>query len=270
MNQFEKDWNRVKRENRRIDEETDRRLWQNIEHMTSGRKKKRMLYWAAAVLFPLLGLMFLYQTASPHTGFKNRIVLKTGKEIKTYRLSDGSIITMQPYSKLTMDTNHFGKTERPVEFEGKAFFNIAKDKSRPFRIDAHGFKVQVLGTQFFLDQKSADKRVALKEGKVKIERRGKITYLLPDETWVSDVSNTEHHYYGPSKVKTFAFNGEHYEKVIRHLEETYHVHIQYPDRYRKEKIQGSFTGNLKEVITIVSYPFNLKTTAISDQQIVLK
>lgn len=269
MNQFEKDWNEVKRENRRIDEETGRRLWQNIEHRTYGGKRTR-LYRAAAILVLLLGLLCLYQTVSDQRAFKNRVVLETGNEIKTYRLSDGSTVTMQPYSKLTMDKTHFGKAERPVEFEGKAFFDITKDKSRPFRIDAHGFKVQVLGTRFFLDQKSADQSVALKEGKVKIERRGKTTFLLPDETWVSDAFNREHHYYGPLKIKTFIFNGEHYEEVIRHLEETYQVHIQYPDRYRKQKVQGSFTGNLKEVLAIVSYPFNLKTVKINDQYIILK
>ncbi|GEN77052.1 FecR family protein [Chryseobacterium hagamense] len=271
MDQFEKTWNEVKRENRRIDKETDRRLRENIERMTYGRyKKKRMVYRAAAVLVPLLGLIFFYRTVSDQTGIENTVVLKTGNEIKTFRLSDGSTVTMQPYSKLTLDKNHFGKAERPVGFEGKAFFDIAKDKSKPFRIDAHGFKVQVLGTRFFLDQKSADQSVALKEGKVKIERRGKITFLLPDETWVSDASKREHHYYGASRVKTFAFNGAHYEEAIRRLEETYHVQIQYPDRYRKEKVQGSFTGNLNEVLAIVSYPFNLKTEKISDQQIILK
>jgi transmembrane sensor len=271
MNQFEKDWNEVKKENRRIDEQTDRRLRENIERMTYGRKRKRkMRYWAAAVLVPLLGLMFFYRTVSDQTGIKNMMVLKTGNETKTFRLSDGSTVTMQPYSKLTMDKTHFGKAERPVEFVGKAFFDIAKDKGRPFRIDAHGFKVQVLGTRFFLDQKSADQSVALKEGKVKIERKGKITYLLPDETWVNDASDRAHHYYGPSKIKTFAFNGEHYEEVIRRLEETYHIRIQYPDRYRKEKVQGSFTGNLKEVLDIVSYPFNLKAERISNQRMILK
>lgn len=271
MNQFEKDWNEVKRESRRIDGATDRRLRKNIERMTySPEKKKTMVYRAAAVLIPLLGLIFFYQTVSYRAGAGNTVVLKTGNETKTFILSDGSTVTMQPYSMLTLDKNHFGKAERPVKFEGKAFFNIAKDRSRPFRIDAHGFKVQVLGTRFFLDQKSADQSVVLKEGKVKIERRGKITFLLPDETWVSDASNREHHYYGASRIKTFGFNGEHYAEVIRRLEETYHVSIQYPARYRKEKVQGSFTGNLKEVLAIVSYPFNLKTEKISDQQIILK
>ncbi|WP_294236578.1 FecR family protein [uncultured Chryseobacterium sp.] len=272
MNQFEKDWNEVKKADRRIDNETDRRLWHNIERATQGRARRgQNIYWAAAVLIPLLGLAFFYQTTLSYRKNKaDMLVLKTGNETKTYRLADGSTVTMQPYSKLVMDPNRFGKNERPVEFEGKAFFSIAKDKARPFRIDAHGFKVQVLGTQFLLDQQSADKSVALKEGKVKIEQKGKITYLLQGETWVNDISGMEHHYYSPSKVKTFAFDGQDYEEVIRLLEETYHVQIQYPDQYRKQKIQGSFTGNLKEVIAIVSYPFNLKAVNSNDQHIILK
>ncbi len=272
MNQFEKDWNEVKKADRRIDDETDRRLWHKIERATEGRTRRRQkMYWAAAVLIPLLGLAFFYQpTWSHHKDKADMLVLRTGNETKTYRLADGSTVTMQPYSKLTMDKTRFGKAERPVEFTGKAFFDIAKDKSRPFRIDAHGFKVQVLGTRFFLDQKSADQSVALKEGKVKIERKGKITYLLPDETWVNDASDSAHHYYGASKTKTFTFNGEHYEEAIRRLEETYHIRIQYPDRYRKEKVQGSFTGNLKEVLDIISYPFNLKAEKISNQRMILK
>ncbi|WP_294302752.1 FecR family protein [uncultured Chryseobacterium sp.] len=271
MNQFEKDWNEVKKADCRIDGETDRRMWHKIERATEGRARHRQkIYWAAAVIIPLLGLVFFYRTTRNYTEKADMLVLKTGNEMKTYRLSDGSTVTLEPNSKLVMDRNRFGKNERPVEFEGKAFFSIAKDKTRPFRIDAHGFKVQVLGTQFFLDQKSAEKSVALKEGKVKVERKGKITYLLPGETWVNDISGIEHHYYSPSKIRTFAFDGQDYEEVIRHLEETYHVKIRYPDQYRKEKIQGSFTGNLKEVIAIVSYPFNLKAVNSNDQHIILK
>lgn len=101
------------------------------------------------------------------------------------------MITLQPHSKIELAAD-FGETDRNITFSGKAVFDIAKDKTKPFHINAHDFHVQILGTKFFLDQTSEEQKVELFEGKVKIDYKGKITYLLPNETWSKN-----------SKIRTF-------------------------------------------------------------------
>lgn len=61
-------------------------------------------------------------------------------------LSDGSVVTLNAGS--TFKYNLDDPDERKVVLEGEAFFEIAKDPSRPFIIDAGSAVVQVLGTSF--------------------------------------------------------------------------------------------------------------------------
>lgn len=266
---FNKNWKSVLTENQKINEETDQRIWNNIESKISINRHFRKIYWAAAVLVPFFGFL-IYKNFSVADKTSNEILfVETQNYSKTYRLSDGSIVKMKPFSKLVLDKN-FGEKERLVSFEGNAYFDIAKDKKKPFRINAKEFSVQVLGTKFFLNQNPKSKKVELIEGKVEIDNKGKKTFLLPMESWVLDVNEKEHHYYNTSVTKTFAFNHQNYSEVIKELEETYNVTIEYPIKYQNQKINGSFTGNLNEILSIVSFPFNLKIYKTNEKQIILK
>ncbi|MCT3942486.1 FecR family protein [Elizabethkingia anophelis] len=268
---FEKTWKTVSEENRKISIETDRKIWTGIETKIKQSKSKQKYYWiTAAVLVPLFGILFFYKNFTT-IGYKEiqPIVYQTENFSKTFKLSDNSTITLEPYSKLSLEEN-FGKENREVEFQGKGLFSIEKDKSKPFVVDAGDFKVEVLGTKFLVDQKSKEKKVELFEGKVKIEYLGKLTFLKPKEIWLADEKSIEHHFLSIDHVKTFSFENRNYSEVIKMLEEAYHVQIEYPSIYKNERINGSFTGNFEDILSIVSYPFNLKVTKINENKIILK
>lgn len=266
---FNKNWESVSRENQKIDKETDERIWNNIEARISTNKYYNKFYWIAAVLVPFFSFIIYKNYAVTEKKQNKILIVETQNKAKSYRLSDGSMVRMQPFSKLILDKD-FGKKERLVSFEGNAYFDIAKDKKRPFRINAKEFSVQVLGTKFFLNQKSKNKKVELIEGKVQIDKNGKKTFLLPRESWVLDGNDKEHHHYSPSVEKTFEFNHQKYSEVIKKLEDTYNINIEYPKEYQNQKINGSFTGNLNEILSIISFPFNLKINNANEKQIILK
>ena len=48
------------------------------------------------------------------------------------------------------------------------------------------------------------------------------------------------------------------------------MEINYPEKLRKKTIKGSFSGNLNEVLSALSYPFNLNVENISINRINLK
>ncbi|WP_267267617.1 FecR family protein [Chryseobacterium formosus] len=196
------------------------------------------------------------------------IVLQTNEVSKTFRLSDNSVITLEPYSKLSINKD-FGKKYRNVKLQGKGFFSIAKDRSKPFIVDAGGFSVEVLGTKFSVDQKSKEKKVKLFEGKVKVNHNGKLTYLLPNENWSTSPTNNDYHYYSVTAVKTFTFENTSFEDAINEIENTYGAKITYPKNIAKNQVSGSFSGNLKEILSIINYPFNLKTTIKNENEIIL-
>jgi ferric-dicitrate binding protein FerR (iron transport regulator) len=268
---FEKIWKIVSEEKQEMDSATDSRIWRGIDGRIK-QNNKRKYYWvaAAAVLVPLFGILFFYKDFTPKEtkNSLSAIILQTNEFSKTFRLSDNSVITLEPYSKLSINKD-FGKKYRNVKFLGKGFFSIAKDKSRPFIVDAGGFSVEVLGTKFSVDQKSEEKKVKLFEGKVKIDHNGKLTYLLPNENWSTSPTKNDFHYYAVAAVKTFTFENTTFEDAITEIENTYGAKITYPENIANNQVSGSFSGNLKEILSIINYPFNLKTVFKNENEITL-
>lgn len=268
---FEKIWKTVSEEKQEMDPATDSRIWRGI----AGRIKQndnRKYYWltVAAVLIPLVGIVFFYKDFTPKesTNSLTTLVLESHEFSKTLRLSDNSIITLEPYSKLSISKD-FGKKYRTVQLQGKGLFSIAKDKSKPFIVDAGGFNVEVLGTKFSVDQKSEEKKVQLFEGKVKIDHNGKLTYLLPNENWSTSAAKSDFHYYAMNVVRPFTFENTTFEDAITEIENTYGTKITYPQNIAKNQVFGSFSGNLKEILSIINYPFNLKTVFKNENEIIL-
>ena len=128
----------------------------------------------------------------------------------------------------------------------------------------------MLGTQFLLDQRSADKKVYLKEGKVKIDYKGNTTFLLPKETWLADKGGAEKHFYDQDAVKTFDFNEMKFGEAISQLEKTYNVSVEYPQHYKENVINGNITGDLDKVIKTIGFPFNLTAGKQSANHIILE
>lgn len=268
---FEKIWTKVSEENQKMDSVTDSRIWSGINRrMKKNNNRKYCWTAAAAVLVPLFGILFFYKDFGPEET-ENKlyaIVLKTDEISKTFRLSDHSVITLEPHSKLSLN-NDFGRKYRNVKFQGKGFFSIAKDKSKPFIVDAGGFSIEVLGTKFSVDQHSDVKKVKLFEGKVKVNNNGRLTYLLPNENWSTSPNKKDFHYYAVTAEKTFTFENTTFENAISEIENTYGTNITYPKNFAKNKVSGSFSGNLNEILSIINYPFNLKTIIKNENEIVL-
>ncbi len=86
-------------------------------------------------------------------------------------LSDGSIINLQPNGTLTFPEK-FNKSIREVALTGEAFFDVSKDKSRPFIISANDVTVKVLGTSFNVKayEGAEEVTVAVITGKVSVSR----------------------------------------------------------------------------------------------------
>jgi transmembrane sensor len=80
--------------------------------------------------------------ALPMTTFEN-----TGKQIVRHKLPDGSVVTMHPKAVITY-RSAFANNKRFVVFSGEGFFDVKKDKTRPFNISSGDMVIRVLGTSF--------------------------------------------------------------------------------------------------------------------------
>jgi transmembrane sensor len=73
---------------------------------------------------------------STHNGSKTNVVLP-----------DGTIVKLNAGSKLTYDKS-YGNTIREVDLTGEAFFDVVKNKEKPFIIHTKKINIKVLGTTF--------------------------------------------------------------------------------------------------------------------------
>lgn len=83
------------------------------------------------------------------------------------QLPDGSSVWLNAGSKLIYP-QEFKSNYRQIFFTGEGYFNVVKDKSKPFNIQTNGASVKVLGTEFNLRSYSGDRSIelALVRGKV--------------------------------------------------------------------------------------------------------
>ncbi len=84
-------------------------------------------------------------------------------------LPDGSVVDLDSRSRIQV---RFEKNRRGIELtEGEAMFSVQHDSSRPFVVEAGSGKVTVTGTRFDVRRGSADTRVVVEEGTVKVQGR---------------------------------------------------------------------------------------------------
>ncbi len=69
---------------------------------------------------------------------------------RIYSLPDGSTVELSPSSRIQF-SGDFSEGSREVTLTGKAFFDIAKDTSRPFYVYSREIATRVLGTSFLVD-----------------------------------------------------------------------------------------------------------------------
>jgi transmembrane sensor len=107
-------------------------------------------------------------------------VFETGVgELRRASLSDGSTISLNTETRVRVQIDD---AERRILLDrGQAFFNVAHDPSRPFRVFVGSEEVRALGTAFEVRRVGNRMRVILEEGVVALYR-GEVSTVLRAET----------------------------------------------------------------------------------------
>ncbi len=165
-------------------------------------------------------------------------------------LADGTQVWLNSDSELRFPVNFTGN-ERRVFLKGEAFFQVAKDEMKPFRVETGVLEIEALGTQFDVSAYQDDGKwmTTLVEGRVRVSDRdarqtcilepGKQALLHNNMLTVSDVNVEE---ITGWKEGRFVFRNMTMENIARQLERWYDVEIGFPDvmvRYYR------FTGVMK-------------------------
>lgn len=157
-------------------------------------------YRVASILLIAFSLGFMYSllfsdsvVPVTNTPVVDMVEHRTVPGVKSHlTLSDGSQVILNSGSKLTYAKN-FEAERREVYLEGEAFFNVAKDSTRPFVVSSRDTKTTALGTSFNVrayEGESLD--VSLLTGKVVVSRGGEAeegVVLNPGEALRIDAKN---------------------------------------------------------------------------------
>jgi ferric-dicitrate binding protein FerR (iron transport regulator) len=101
-------------------------------------------------------------------------------------LPDNSSVWLNAGSKIKYSTS-FNKTERFLQLEGEGYFKVAKNQDIPFIVDAFGFEVKAIGTEFNVKayKEEATIETTMIEGKVSLHHATENimngVYLIPNQ-----------------------------------------------------------------------------------------
>lgn len=108
-----------------------RQLWRNAIPLIA----------AACLLFIFSTALFLYNT---NDRISEHYTLLTDEHTSNFTMEDGTIITLNKNSRLSY-SDKYGKDSRNVKLEGEAYFEVAKDPSKPFQVEMNGASITGIG-----------------------------------------------------------------------------------------------------------------------------
>lgn len=136
-------------------------------------------YLAAAVSGILVISIYFFGAADDE-----RVIYKTDfAEIREVVLTDGSTVTLNANSSLSISGAWDEGGEREVALQGEAFFSVVQTRDKkPFKIKTpSGVTVQVLGTSFNVNTRRENLSVYLQSGRVRLETGTEEIILQPGE-----------------------------------------------------------------------------------------
>ena len=244
----------------------------------AGKRLSRRFFLAAASVIILSGLSgYLFRDSILNRSFSTKY-----GEVKTVYLSDGSRVTLNANSSVTLPRFGFGKSGRKVFLEGEAEFSVTHlPGHRPFIVRTAGdLEVKVLGTEFVVYSRSKGSKVALSKGKVQLtsgKRQGAEPVVMKpgDVVTVSGEGELTWKHGQPSALHTgwkyhrFTFDNTPVSAIAEQLRDVFGVNIIIPDSsLAKRTLGGTYQADSAEkVIRILADVLEIRVfpSSASDQ-----
>lgn len=185
------------------------------------------------------------------------------------RLSDGTNVWLNASSSISYPVV-FSENERAVKISGEVFFDVAKDKTRPFHVDANTTRIDVLGTEFNINayEDETTIKTTLLEGSLQIAsyeegntaikmkrllkpgqqaQAGKNGVMLVTEDIDTEAVIAWKNGY-------FSFDNTDLTTLMRQISRWYDVDIEYAGKVPTRKFGGEISrnSNLLETLKILS------------------
>lgn len=191
----------------------------------------------------------------------NELIIPAGGTFRVV-LSDGSKIWINANSKLNFPIG-FSGNERKVQLNGEAYFEVAKNKAKPFIVQTPQQRIQVLGTHFNVNAYTDERiqKTTLLEGLVQIstsESVSKTVIIQPGQQ-----ADQDHNMIQVRSVNTedavgwknglFVFDQTELHDLMLQLSRWYNVDIVYQGNFPRRVFSGEIprSYSLAEVLKVL-------------------
>jgi hypothetical protein len=175
-------------------------------------------------------------------------------------LPDGSFVMLDAASSITYPSAFTGN-KREVILTGEAYFEVAKDRTKPFRVNVDNKQqIEVLGTHFNIQAYPDDSNIktTLLEGSVKLLYNNKQAILRPGQMAINDVGKSflikEADIYEVMAWKNnlFIFNNENIKSIMKRLARWYDIDVVFDGDMEKVNFYGNYS-RAKNLSNLLKY-----------------
>ncbi len=209
----------------------------------------------------------------------NTMITSRGREF-SLTLEDGTKVWLNAASQLRYPERFLGNT-REVYVQGEVYFEVAKDKNRPFYVHFDNRKVEVLGTAFNVrcyKDEEAD-AVTLIEGSVALKTDQKSVILSPDEQAIISHSTDElavepvnASIYAAWKDRKFVYNNSKLESILNDMARWYQLNVFYQNesmKFKRFSLSTNRYDSIEEMLEVLEATNKVKFE-IFENNIVIK
>lgn len=201
----------------------------------------------------------------------------------TLELSDGTKVWMNADSELNFPVKFLSGT-REVTLGGEAYFEVARDRNKPFIVHMDGAEINVLGTSFNVSTYGDDGNLyaTLESGSISFRGGNAASGIVmqPGRQVVMnmksgrvDVRDVDVSQYTSWRNGKFVFESMTLETIMKQLHRWYDVQIEYRDPAIKNyEFKGVVNRNMnmEDILGIIAETTNIKFEIEDDKVIMMK
>lgn len=234
--------------------------------------------YAACLVILLVSSFFIGKNAVKPDISMNTVIVPVGQRVNLV-LADGTNLWLNSGATFKYPSS-FTKDSREVYLLGEAYFDVAHDENRAFRVKTDILDVKVTGTEFNLisDTKNDEFEVSLFKGSVEICRNGEdsaLAKLNPNQTStfqngmhkIGSIVNTDKYAW---KEGLYSFHNKMFDKILVDLERYYCVDFIFNKPVLSLSLTGKFriSDGLNYALGILQQSVGFAYTIDDDKRIV--
>ena len=191
----------------------------------------------------------------------NLLTNPKGSNVIDLVLSDGTKVWLNAGSSLEYPVS-FTEKDRKVKVTGEAYFEVAHNALKPFRVLNGETEVAVLGTHFNVKayENDADIKVTLIEGSVRVSKGAMLKVIRPGQQAIVESGNIA--LQDNADIETvlawkngyFHFDKTSITEIMKEVSRWYNVDVEFDKSYESRRFSGEIArdANLSQLLKIMN------------------